>query len=108
MQVQVPAICAALAAFGTAQANLMKGHLTCCKEVPRALEVPKFAPNGRDFAVLVAPRAKWVSEAEGSDTDSASCSDYAAAYELLPGDECQFCLMAFLEGEIFRPHLNHA
>lgn len=94
---QVPDICAALAACGKSQANLLQGNTTCCKEVPRALEVPKFAPNGRDFAVLAAPRADLVADPTATDSDTDSdCGN--AAFELLPGDECQFCLMAILEG----------
>ncbi|KAK9802622.1 hypothetical protein WJX73_006013 [Symbiochloris irregularis] len=49
---QVSTIRAALADYGACKANLSKGRVTCVTEVPRVLARPKFAPNGRDFAVL--------------------------------------------------------
>ncbi|KAK9803727.1 hypothetical protein WJX73_007326 [Symbiochloris irregularis] len=49
-----PAICAALAAFGASQSNLRKGSWSCHDVIPEVLTTPKFAPNGRDFAIMVA------------------------------------------------------
>lgn len=53
---QVSSIRAAFAAFDAHQAKLSEGKFSVDHsiEVLRALETPKFAPNGRDFAVMVA------------------------------------------------------
>ena len=53
---QVSSIQAALAVFGVSQANLRRGKVSTDPDVKilRALETPKFAPNGCDFAVMVA------------------------------------------------------
>ncbi|KAK9798890.1 hypothetical protein WJX73_001475 [Symbiochloris irregularis] len=93
---QVSAIRAALAAFSCSKTNLLNGTVACCKEVPRAMDTPKFAPTGEDSAVMVAPHSD--PHASESDSDFDWDTDEWPPYALLPGDQCTFCLMAFLRG----------
>lgn len=106
MHLQVSDILQALNAFSHSTAKLLHGSLSCCTEVPRALETPKFAPNGKDFAAIIATaegtslpgsdplaRCPWTIP---SDSDSDSYSD--STYALLPGDQCSYSLWACLQG----------
>ncbi|KAK9794615.1 hypothetical protein WJX73_009885 [Symbiochloris irregularis] len=71
---------AALNAFTLSRANLRTGQIQCELHIPKVIGSPKFAPNGRDFAVIVEDfMGEARAQAEGDDDDN------------------EFCLIVFLE-----------
>ncbi|KAK9812509.1 hypothetical protein WJX73_004967 [Symbiochloris irregularis] len=104
---QVSDIQVAIHAFYSSQSHLKRGKISCRLEISGALDTPKFAPNGCNFAVMV--EAAEQGGLFGDDHPRASAPEGQAA----SGCEDQACLVAFYEDGtsiplIKRPHCSGA
>ncbi|KAK9798220.1 hypothetical protein WJX73_008752 [Symbiochloris irregularis] len=94
---EVPVIRAALRAFAASQANLRTGRFTGGAEIPRALGTPKFSPNGRDFAVLVAADTQdspdLILDTNESDILMTHSTQKSSSSEM----QAHFCVVVYLE-----------
>lgn len=95
---QVPELQDALSTFGKSMANLRGGKLAQLTPVPwtvpRAIDAPKFAPNGCDFATWVADALPASSHALVNPPDATRPASKAAV--ALP--ESDYSLVAYFEG----------
>ncbi|KAK9791831.1 hypothetical protein WJX73_004603 [Symbiochloris irregularis] len=82
---KVSDIQAALAAYRTSQARLCRGQVKCEQHVYNVNSTPKFAPNGREFAVL---KRLWeegtgVEHSEASSDSGSSSGDLTDFWSLV-------------------------
>lgn len=75
LHLQVPAIRAALAAFGAAQRSLRAGQIERQEDIKRLYCKPVFSPDGSCFAVVVDASPPSDSEEDEDLQDSQSDSD---------------------------------
>lgn len=71
--------CDALLPFSTFQYKLRKGDVRCQQEVHGVLDMPKWSPNGRDFALVLDqwpdPTLEVAMVLQGLGTEADSCSE---------------------------------